>query len=658
MEIYLATAGLAGLGFLLNQYRSEPEQNTSEINLTDIKGSSREYQDTTIHPINNCHNEKNIDNFKRKIQDIKNKKKQMIKKELDNVNSNHNNMIPAFGSIVKQNVDEETTFNDQLLSYQKPLTQPKRETKPFFKPEKRIMNTIHDDRDLEIYKPSIYSKEGELPFQQISIAPGLNQGYNATGQDGFHSQYRPEQKTVDELRVKPKITHMGRVLPGMGISKRTQNIKMECRNDPSFYENSPDRYFTTVGAYTKATMKPEVILRDTQKDELACYTRTGNVNNEKLGNIVYDPNSVPKETKKQQLNEDSRLGQVNRDGYGNTVYDPIDWIPKDTNKQEQVKDTRTGYLYQPNANIVYDPDDVPSETLKELLVDLTITGNIQCDGLGNFVYTYDQPAKETGKEKLILKTRMGNVNTDSLGNVVFDPNDIPRETLKEIIIDQTRSGNVRMEKGHLSYDPSEWIPKDTIKQVTCLDSRIGHIGIGDANANIVYDPNDVPKNTNRQQFEQDSRVGYLYQPNANIVYDPEQKAKKTKKEDTHEEYIGNTGYNIKSQPERDYIENAIISDVKEKQLIRRPPVEEGLKETAGKEFINGCFDTRKNKYNDINYTYEKSYEIPIEVLQEYNNKTNINTTNDTSLHCVNDRINDFDLFADQISDNPFNISII
>jgi len=128
----------------------------------------------------------------------------------------HNNMEPFFSSSVKQNLNENA--NKTLLEKftgSDVIYKHKKETKLFFKPEKNHevfgqKITRNDDR----YIPSI-SKNNILPFDQIKVGKGLNKSADElTTNVGFHDDYRPlgqgKYKSVDELRVKPKITYKGR----------------------------------------------------------------------------------------------------------------------------------------------------------------------------------------------------------------------------------------------------------------------------------------------------------------------------------------------------------------------------------------------------------------------------------------------------------------
>lgn len=126
----------------------------------------------------------------------------------------HNNMEPFFGSSVKQNLDP-FAHRTRLehFSGTEPVFNHKKEVKRLFPLERNpYVNGIpvQKNRELDRYIPAL-DKNNVLPFEQIRIAPGLNKKRDdPTSNIGFHDSYRPRYKTVNELRINPKITYRGR----------------------------------------------------------------------------------------------------------------------------------------------------------------------------------------------------------------------------------------------------------------------------------------------------------------------------------------------------------------------------------------------------------------------------------------------------------------
>jgi hypothetical protein len=158
----------------------------------------------------------------------------------------HNNMVPFFGSNVKQNV--ETFSNTPLLDLHTGNTstfQHKKESQPLFsnKPENIYGNPVFSASvNTERYIPSLY-RQNEMPFEKERIA--------APKAGTFENPIKPSFKTVNELRPgnRPKDTYKGRTISGkMGDVRGIQADVVKRRPD-TFYEKTPGHLFTTVGDF-------------------------------------------------------------------------------------------------------------------------------------------------------------------------------------------------------------------------------------------------------------------------------------------------------------------------------------------------------------------------------------------------------------------------
>ena len=196
----------------------------------------------------------------------------------------HNNMEPFFSSSVKQNLNENA--NKTLLEKftgSDVIFRHKKETNMFFKPEKNHevfgqKITREDDR----YIPSL-AKNNTLPFDQIRVGKGLNKSADQLITNvGFHDDYRPlgqgKYKSVDELRVKPKITYKGRsagekhFVGTRGMETIVQSNKSVDRYMTNFESESGVRYRAIVpnkGAVEKTTdlNKDAIVLKNAERNK-------------------------------------------------------------------------------------------------------------------------------------------------------------------------------------------------------------------------------------------------------------------------------------------------------------------------------------------------------------------------------------------------------
>lgn len=110
-------------------------------------------------------------------------------------------------------------------------------------------------------------KSNELPFEQervshIDTKSGVNREIK---------QLIAEKTNIDKLRTKTnqKNTYEGRIISGKSMNENRGNMGKFNQYDPDkFYENSPDRYFTTTGAFLKERGKPDHILKETYRSSL------------------------------------------------------------------------------------------------------------------------------------------------------------------------------------------------------------------------------------------------------------------------------------------------------------------------------------------------------------------------------------------------------
>ena len=110
-----------------------------------------------------------------------------------------------------------------------------------------------------------------MPFEQQRVARGVGQNYGNKGVGGFHQydiQDIARPKTVDELRVlsNPKTTYKQPVLSGKGINQeRTAMPNVQKYKPETAFELGSERWFTTKGAVTGNTQRPEQVLKNTKR---------------------------------------------------------------------------------------------------------------------------------------------------------------------------------------------------------------------------------------------------------------------------------------------------------------------------------------------------------------------------------------------------------
>tara|TARA_B100000674_G_C37950606_1_gene967152 strand:+ start:1098 stop:2858 length:1761 start_codon:yes stop_codon:yes gene_type:complete len=225
----------------------------------------------------------------------------------------HNNMVPWFGSRIRQPLETNKVSENILDSYTGSGSQHnhKKVLAPMFEPQKNMhyTNGTPNTNDWMQSRMNVSQKiSGVKPFGDVKVGPGLNRGYTSESYGGFNAgmsardQWMP--KNVDELRVKtnPKQSYKGQIL-GAKASVQSRGImgSIEKRRPDTHYENCPDRWFTTTGIEKAQTQRAEELLKyENREDTSTSYYGAGrDPNNNKP---YVKPNYLP--DKRQDLPTD------------------------------------------------------------------------------------------------------------------------------------------------------------------------------------------------------------------------------------------------------------------------------------------------------------------------------------------------------------------
>lgn len=523
----------------------------------------------------------------------------------------HNNMVPFFGSKVRQNVDQganETlleTFNGTNRNYRE-----KTEVKTMFKPEQNVGN-VYGMSNLAGYDYDRYivsnKRNNETPVEKIYVGPGLNKGYTAAPSGGIQQAETRDYvlpKKTNELRVKtnPKLSYYGRIVAGKHIS-RPGKVGNIMKNKPdTFFVNGPDRYFTTVGACTGPTQRGRIAIKPTNRKTTGKRRRIGpagpttgskgkirskyrisnktsyqpdtqrnagqtgkwTINETKSAPNDYGRGSISNnENRRSQLSINHRIAAPAAGGTRHTV--PVTDKMRQTRKQNVVGNTRWASNIQApvNRHTVYDPNDVARTTIKETNIENNRTGNVG----GTF------PSK----------------------GQAYDPNDVARTTIKETNIENNRTGNVgagQVKKG-LAYDPND-VVATTMKETTMLTGYVGDAqGAEDGGYKIA---NPEARNTNRQFTADTEYVGDAQGRDVGGYQVANPEAPNTNRQFTADtEYVGGANADHKKSVSLTATNNATTKSEREVVARGRRPGTQGPKNAIGAKNINA----RTKKLNDV-----------------------------------------------------------
>ncbi len=496
----------------------------------------------------------------------------------------HNNMVPFFrGAAPKQNLDFEA--NEGVLqrytgNYDHP-TKAKKEIAPMFAPTPNLSNIYGDtayinDRDMSKYIPSLY-RPNEAPTEPVRVGRGLNNGYTATPSGGFHETTRVREYTVDDMRAanKPKETYAGRVVTGKSnVDAPTAKPNVAQYKAPFFLENkNGERNFGGNPVVAAETQRPTI-----QKAKRVNAKFKGPASGPKAN--VERANETEKRSFTNKPNERQTTGiryvinNAVKFVKGLTVYDPED-KPLETKKDlTVVNENDVGYAAPTmKKHTVYDPTDIARTTIKET--------NIHDGGYS----TLAMPKKVT----------------------VHDPNDVTRETRKENLLTNRDVGFFTSIGKSTTYDPTD-VTRTTVKETTLHDSE--KLNVGTQKRHIVYDPTDVSRTTTKETTIDNKYTGGVYRTavqGTDGYKVTEVKHRYTTRQDIENdplnEYTGVARGTVEGHRTYDDMYNAETSEGREIVAQGRAPTQNSVKVANGMDTVhievhrNDMMDT--NKYNVI-----------------------------------------------------------
>ncbi len=277
-------------------------------------------------------------------------------------------------------------------------------------------------------------KNNEMSFQQekvshIDTKSGINREIK---------QMIADKTNIDILRSKTnqKKTYDGRIISGKNMNENRGNMGEFKQYDPDkFYENDPDRYFTTTGAVLKERGKPEHIMKETYRSSL---------NKQELGGASANYTKGEKRSKYKKPLKIQLTSDTNRNV-------GADQFSGDTDI------SRKGYRARPNE--------------REITGERTYEGNLRTN-VGNHTVGILDDIKGTIKETTIDTANNGYFGNTSI-NTTLGIGDNVRVTKKQTTIDSANNGYMSGGFNKLTQGNEE--QRVTVKETT-LNGYTGAAG--------------------------------------------------------------------------------------------------------------------------------------------------------------------------------------
>ena len=498
---------------------------------------------------------------------------QPIKKE-----AFHDNMQPFIKNKNQQNLNHES-FQTRLGVFtgnDPDYRQKKHEVKSFFDVTANnsyvygspsFTQTVSMDR----YVPS-QKRQGEKPFQDIRVGPGLAAGFTAEPVGGLNQSNARDYvlpKSIDELRVltNPKITYEGRVVAGLKSGQRGLQAKPNKNRPERYYNSTPERGVLS-SAVKASKLREKFYMKPTEKQnqreyfgvsgqaQLSKPRKEGAYRRSTKNNYM---NPTPRNAYRENawvVNEE--VNQQSIGDYGRNSYD----------NRPNERDTTQNIMHNINLNAgmppkitVYDPNDIARTTIKEQFIENDYIGQL------------------TGEKKA----------------TVYDPNDTARTTIKEQNIHNTTpflNMNPQQPRSQRVYDPED-IAKTTLKEVTIDNDHIGFVG-GTSQSLTPggYTSTSVDmKNTNRQfmtdWFYSGIADGETGTGTGRGYLAAQYEAKNTNRQFLNDwEWEGPAKGSVNKPQSYDDMYNARTNPNKEEIAQGREPTPQKTKLFSGRDFVN------------------------------------------------------------------------
>ena len=405
----------------------------------------------------------------------------------------HGNMIPFIKNKNQQNINN-NSYNNTLGRFtgNDETYRPKKvEVKSFFDltPNNSYIYgspSFTESVDMERYIPS-QKRQGEKPFQDIRVGPGLAAGFTAEPVGGLNQSNARDYvmpKSIDETRVltNPKSTYEGRVVAGLKSAQRGLQAK-PVKNRPEKYYNSNPERGNLSSAVKASQLREKYYMKPTQKQNQKSYF--GTLGQGQLAKPRKE-GAYRKSTKNNYMNPTPR-----------NAYREDSWVFNDVCVESGVGD------YGKNS-IENKPNERDTTQDRQHYNNLTITVKKLITPIVDFF-------RRTRKENFIGNIRPeGNMNAAMPSKqTVYDPTDIARTTIKEQNIDNDYIGQLTGEKHGTIYDPDD-IARTTIKEQN-IHNNAPYINMNPQQPRSVriYDPEDIAKTTLKEVTIDNEYIGQV-----------------------------------------------------------------------------------------------------------------------------------------------------
>lgn len=456
----------------------------------------------------------------------------------------HTNMVPFFGSTVKQNINDTGATQHILETYTGNFRHTRRDNKHEVEylfdpaPNQGLVhgadaNTVTNRDKGRLFPSSTGKKHNELPFEQIRVGPGVANGYTARPSGGFHQDVRVLPKTTEDLQVNPKITYEGRIKPGRSPTEKGRLIGTQTLKSPKaiVWNHNGERNFTGSAAHQKNRQRPDIIFRPTVRHTL---------HSEHVGgaSVTHDSKSTP-----EALRGKKRI--AHKRNFANT---PFRNLTQSSGKQ--MNDFgKSGFQNKPTER-------------SEQSTRVHYTNVTQVGGKRGQQYNFNDTGLRYTRKQDLIENRPGSSGCGGIasgaksGPVIatrgqaYDPTGwAARATVRETTENQDHAGFLAKAGSRgTAYDNSQWAARATVRETTENSDHAGFMGKTELKGPAYDEMGWDAKTTIRETTENQDHAGFLAKAGSRgSAYDNSQWAARTTVRETtenqdHAGFLAKPGY--------------------------------------------------------------------------------------------------------------------
>lgn len=418
----------------------------------------------------------------------------------------HDNMVPFFKT--KNGYESNDLQNEAVMNFKNELFtgnlkhtwNKKQESKPLFEPMTNLTHAygtpVMSENERSRYIPRQY-RQNEKTFDSIRVTPGLKLKANENGTHGFHPTVRVLEKTIDELRVKPKTTFEGRIIEGQKGQERPLQAPVITYRPETYKTTTEKDLLPTDNVVDGPKTRDNFIMKDTDRIKQHIeYTGGAYTNNDSVGRNVpeymrskvkYSDKStftLPKPLQKfskieAQFNpnlnsyhtsatlkdltiHNNYAGSANS---GSITYANITDAPKTTVKEiiSSMPETHTNIASNTMRGTTQ-PMDIANTTIKEATIENKLNPYAASLNTMQRVY-HNDIAKSTVKETTMEPIMP--MNATQMSNIYANYMDIAKETIKETMINIPQNMVTPVNQQQRPTDPYD-SAKTTIRETTVV----------------------------------------------------------------------------------------------------------------------------------------------------------------------------------------------